>query len=194
MYALVERLFDGDYGVRGVATEALGGYPTRDLDLAMVRARHALHSEDPDRVQAAAGAVAALFDVHAIPDLLDTIGRDDRRSEYARRALVALSKQDFGLSERKWRRWWEDNRLRHRLEWLIDGLGHKEAPLRQSAIDDLRRVIGDDFGYQPELARRERDAAIGRWRAWWAETGRRRFAHEDERHRPTAVLPPQKRE
>jgi hypothetical protein len=189
LYALVERLFDGDYGVRAVAIEALSGYPARDLDLAMVRARHALHSEDPDRVQAAAAAVAALADIHALPDLLDTVGRDDRRSDYARRALVALTKQDFGLSERKWRRWWEDNRLRHRLEWLIDSLGHREAALRQSAIDDLRRLTGDDLGYHPEMPRRERDAAVTRWRSWWTEAGRRRFAIADERHRPTAVLP-----
>jgi hypothetical protein len=188
LYALVERLFDADYGVRAVAVDALAGYAARDIDLAMVRARHALHSEDHERVAAAAGAVAALGDVHAVPDLLDTVGRDDKRAEYARRALMAVAKQDFGISERKWRRWWDDNRQRHRIEWLIDGLVHKDAALRQSSIDDLRRYTGDDLGYHPDLPRRDRDLAVGRWRTWWTETGRRRFG-EDERARTTPVLP-----
>jgi hypothetical protein len=187
LYALVERLFDADYGVRAVAIDALAGYAARDIDLAMVRARHALHSEDPERVAAAAGAVASLGDVHAVPDLLDTVGRDDKRAEYARRALMAVTKQDFGISERKWRRWWDENRQRHRVEWLIDGLVHKDAGLRQSSIDDLRRFTGDDLGYHPDLARRERDLAVGRWRTWWTETGRRKL--DDERQRPTSVLP-----
>ena len=103
---------------------------------------------------------------------------------------MALTKQDFGISERKWRRWWDENRTRHRLEWLIDGLSHKEAAVRQSAIDDLRRITGEDFGYQTDLPRRDRDQVIAKWRAWWSEAGRRRFAtRDDERQRPTAVLP-----
>ncbi len=154
IYALVERLFDADYGVRACASEALAGYPLRDLDLAMVRCRHALHSDDADRVLAAATAIADLGDVHAIPDLIDTSGRDGKRAEHARRALMALTKQDFGTSERKWRRWWDDHREQHRIEWLIEALGHKEAPLRQSAAEDLRKLTGEYFGFHHDLPRR----------------------------------------
>ena len=190
LYALVERLFDADYGVRTCAIEGLTGFPVRDLDLALVRARHALHSEDPERVMAAAAAVAALGDVQSIPDLVDTVGRPGKRGEHARRALVALTKQDFGSSERRWRRWWEDHRKMHRIEWMIEGLGHKEAPIRQSAADDLRTLTGEHFGYHHDLPRRDRDAAQMRWRMWWNETGHARFMKDDdERMRPTALLP-----
>jgi hypothetical protein len=189
IYALVERLFDADYGIRAVASEALGGYPVRELDLAMVRCRHALHSDDPERVSAAATAVAELADVHAMSDLIDTVARDGKRGEHARRALVGLAKQDFGTSERKWRKWWEDNRRHHRVEWLIEGLGHKEAAIRQSAAEDLRKLTGEYFGFHHDSPRREREASLARWRQWWSETGRHRFIRdEDERNRPTALV------
>ena len=195
VYALVERLFDLDYGVRAVALEALAGYPLRDLDAALARARHALHSEDADRVQAAAAAVAELADVTALPDLIDVVGRDSRRAEHARRALVALTKQDLGTSERKWRRWFEDHRKQHRIEWLIEGLVHKEVAIRQSAADDLRKLTGEHFGYHHDLPRRDREQSQQRWQQWWAETGRRRFTRDDdERQRPTAMLPTLKRD
>ena len=190
VYGLVERLFDADYGVRACAIEALTGYPLRELDSALARARHALHSDDPERVLAAATAIAELADVHAIPDLLDTVGRDSKRAEPARRALVMLTRQDFGTSERKWRRWWDEHKGRHRIEWLIEGLTHKELGIRQGAADDLRKLTGEHFGYHHDLPRRDREGSQQRWRQWWQDLGRRRFARdEDERMRPTAVLP-----
>ncbi|HTJ42036.1 MAG TPA: hypothetical protein VL463_08050 [Kofleriaceae bacterium] len=189
IYALVERLFDPDYGVRGVAVEALAGYPVRELDLAMVRCRHALHSDDPERVAAAAHAIAELGDMGAMNDLIDTVGRDGKRGEHVRRALIALTKQDLGTSERKWRKWWEEQRKHHRIEWLIDGLVHKDAAIRQSAAEDLRKLTGEYFGFHHDLPKKEREASQTRWRQWWNETGRHRFVrNDDERHRPTAVV------
>jgi hypothetical protein len=190
VYALVERLFDADYGVRGAAAEALSGYPLRDLDLAMVRCRHALHSEDLERVAASSQAIAELADVAAIPDLIDVVGRESKRADLARRALVSLTRSDFGTSERKWRKWWEEHKERHRIEWLIDALGQKDVALRGAAAEDLRRLTGEFFGFDPGHGRREREDAHKRWAQWWNQTGRKRFVRDDdERVRPTAVLP-----
>lgn len=190
VHALVERLFDGDYGVRGAAIEALVGYPARELELAMVRARHALHSEDLERVEAAATAIAELGDVTAISELIDVIGRDSKRADHARRALVALTRHDQGNSERRWRRWWDEHRDRHRVEWLIAALASREATLRAAALDDLRRLTGESYGVNDDLARRDRNEVRDRWEQWWADTGRRRFVRDDdERNRPTATLP-----
>ena len=195
VYALVERLFDADYGVRGAAVEALSGYPLRDLDLAMVRCRHALHSDDLERLAAASQAIAELADVAAIPDLIDVVGRDAKRADFARRALVALTRCDFGTSERKWRKWWEEHKERHRIEWLIDALGQKDVALRGAAAEDLRRLTGEAFGFDPGHGRREREDAHRRWSQWWNETGRSRFVRpDDERGRPTAVLPVTRRD
>ena len=107
-----------------------------------------------------------------------------------RKALVTLTAQDLGLSEKKWRKWYETSRKQHRVEWLIDGLGHKEDAIREQAINDLRKMTGEYFGYHHDLPRKEREVAAERWSAWWRETGMRRFVvRDDERHRPTAQLP-----
>ena len=191
--ALSERLFDQDFGVRACAIEALAGYPPSDLGHALVRARRAVHSTDPDVVAAATSALIALGDVDAIPDLIGVIERADRGGEHARRALTALAAQDFGTSERKWRKWYEAARRRHRIEWLIEGLGHKEDAIREIAINSLRRLTGEYFGYHHDLPRKDREAAAERWAAWWRDTGHRRFSiPENERHRPTAELPPRR--
>jgi hypothetical protein len=191
VFALAERLFDQDFGVRASAVEALAGYPVADLGHALVRARRAVHSSDADVVAAASGALVALGDTESIPDLIGVIERSDRGGEHARRALTALTAQDFGASERKWRKWYEAARRRHRVEWLIEGLGHKEDAIRETAINVLRRLTGEYFGYHHDLPRKERDAAAERWAAWWRDAGHRRFetVAENERHRPTAELP-----
>ena len=190
VFALVERLFDQDYGVRAIAIEALAGYPVQDLGHALARARRAVHSSDPEVVGAAAAAIVELGDVEAIADLIGVIERSDRGGEHARKALMSLTAQDFGPSEKRWRKWHETARTRHRVEWLIDSLGHKEDAVREVAINVLRRLTGEYFGYHHDLPRRERDLAAERWSAWWRETGQRRFViREDEKHRPTAQLP-----
>jgi hypothetical protein len=190
VYALVERLFDQDYGVRGCAIEALAGYPVSDLNHALARARRAVHSSDPEVVGAAAAAIVELGDTEAIADLIGVIERSDRGGDHARKALISLTAQDFGPSEKRWRKWYEVARSRHRIEWLIDGLSHKEDQLREGAINALRRLTGEYFGYHHDLPRKERDLAAERWAAWWRETGQRRFViREDERVRPTAQLP-----
>ncbi len=193
VYALAERLFDQDFGVRACVIEALAGYPVQDLGSALARVRRAVHSSDSEVVGAATAAIVALADVEAIPDLIGAIERSDRAGDHARRALVALTAQDFGSSERKWRKWYDGARKRHRIEWLIEGLGHKEDAIREAAINDLRRLTGEYFGYHHDLPRRERDQAADKWAAWWRDIGYRRFVHaEDERERPTALLPARK--
>jgi hypothetical protein len=190
VYALAERVFDQDYGVRAAAIEALAGYPVGDLGNALNRARRAVHSSDPEVVAAATAAIMELGDTGAIADLIGVIERADRAGEHARRALVALTAQDFGPHEKKWRKWFDSARSRHRIEWLIAGLSHKEDAIREAAINDLRRLTGEYFGYHHDLPKKERDIAAHRWVMWWRDVGRRRFViHEDERHRPTALLP-----
>jgi hypothetical protein len=190
VFTLVERLFDQDYGVREIAIEALAGYPLDDLTQALAKARRAVSADDPELVAAATSAIVQLGDVASIDELIDAIERADRGAEHVRKALVALTAQDFGLSTRKWRKWYDSAQKRHRIEWLIDGLVHKEDGVREIAINDLRRITGEYFGYHHDLPRKERELAADRWASWWRETGMRRFVHrDDERQRPTGVLP-----
>jgi HEAT repeat protein len=202
--ALVERLFDPDYGVRACAIEALAGYPLRDLAEALGQVRRALHTDDAERALAACNAIGELTDIDSIPALIESIELDRKHAEHARRTLSTLSRQDFGLSARKWRKWWEDARTHHRVEWLIDALNHKDDHIRQASIEELRRLTGEYFGYHHDLGKREREAAVLRWQHWWLDNGRRRFVRgsssgsgvveaavtgEGERSRPTAQTP-----
>ncbi|HEY5924183.1 MAG TPA: hypothetical protein VIV11_21040 [Kofleriaceae bacterium] len=191
VFTLVERLFDQDYGVREMAIEALAGYPVADLTQALAKARRAVAADDPEMVAAATSAIVQLGDVESVDELIDAIERADRGAEHVRKALIALTAQDFGLSGRKWRKWYDNAAKRHRIEWLIDGLVHKDDSIREIAINDLRRMTGEYFGYHHDLPRKERELAADRWASWWRETGMRRFVHRegDERNRPTALLP-----
>jgi hypothetical protein len=190
MPALVARVFDHDYGVRAAAISALLAYPAREIDPALEVVRSALHG-DPERARAAAAALGELRDIRAIPDLIAATDGDHATAEEARRALIQITKQDFGTRARKWRGWWEKNAERHRIEWMIDGLVHAESDVRISASEELKRMTGEYFGYHHDLPRREREDARQRWAQWWEETGKRRFQREgrEEHDRPTAMLP-----
>jgi hypothetical protein len=192
--ALVGRLFDPDYGIRAAALEALMGYPPRDLDGGLDDVRKAIHG-DAARARAAAHALGELRDLKAIPDLIDATERDHTTAEEARRALLVITKQDFGTKAKKWRAWWEKNNTRPRMEWMLDGLAHAEDEVRLSASEELKQLTGEYFGYHYDLSKREREEARLKWLKWWEETGRRRFVREGaggenrENARPTAVLP-----
>jgi hypothetical protein len=173
--ALVERLFDSDYGTRNAAISALSGYAPGDLDKGLLRVRQALHSENSTHIQAAANAVARLADTHAIPDLLDAVARGDKGSDHARRALIQLTAQDHGTSVRKWRAWWSKHREQHRIEWLIEGLNQKDVDIRRAAVEELRKLTGEFFDYQHDAPKREREPARQRWAEWWNASGRTRY-------------------
>src|SRR5438477_429194 len=79
--------------------EALSGYPLQDLSQSLARARRAVHSTDPEVVAAATTAIVTLGDIDSIGDLIGSIERADRGSEHVRKALIALTAQDFGPNE-----------------------------------------------------------------------------------------------
>lgn len=172
---LVERLFDQDAGVRAVAIEALSGYPHHERSQSLARARRAVHSTDPEIVAKAAAAIVALADTESIGDLIGSLARADHSSHHIRSALTALTAQDFGLSEKKWRKWWAVARRKHRIAWLIDGLVHRNDSIRAHAIHELRRLTGEYFGYHHDLPRKERESSAERWTMWWRDVGMRRF-------------------
>jgi hypothetical protein len=93
-------------------------------------------------------------------------------AEKAREELMAITKQDFGTRARRWEAWWEKHRDDDRVEWLFEGLGHKDDKIRASSEDELRKLTGEYFGYHFDLPRRERERARARWQAWWSESGR----------------------
>jgi hypothetical protein len=181
------RLYDGDSQVRQVALDVirkfesgmgadLGGREFREV---MERLRGDLVEPDSERARLAASACGELRDAKAVPRLIELLKhRDARVADAAHRALVVITKQDFDRSRWRWRAWYEKNRSRHRIEWMLEGLAHKAPEVRLSASEELKRLTSEYFGYHFDLPKREREEARRKWIAWWEQVGRKRFAQQ----------------
>lgn len=113
----------------------------------------------------------------AVPYLIQAMADDSEElAQVARRALITLTRQDFGSDIQKWAEWWKKNQSRHRIEWLIDALVHEQPSMRNAAGEELKALTKEYFGYYDDLPRREREKAQQRYRDWWVSTGRARFA------------------
>jgi len=173
---VVARLGDVDPSVAGCAMLALKAAarampdPTHQALAALGRA------VVPADRQAAARAFGQLRDPANVPQIVAALGDDDDRVvQTANRALVEITRQDFGGDARLWLRWWETNRSRHRIEWLIDALTHDAGEVRRAAGDELRAVTREYFGYTSDLPQRDRERAQQRYRDWWSVEGKARF-------------------
>jgi HEAT repeat protein len=173
--SLVDRLFDGDYGTRSVAIDALSGYPAADREQALQRVRQALRGDSPARVHAAANALAKLGDAAAVPVLIELLDTGTEAAEHARRALIMLTMEDCGTGARVWRAWWERHRGQHRIEWLIEALGHRDDNLRSAAAEELLQLTGEHLGYHHDQPQSAREQAQQRWLEWWQRVGSQRF-------------------
>jgi hypothetical protein len=128
-----------------------------------------------DRV-AALHAMARLRDGTFVPELVRALGdAEDVVVDVAHTALVHTTLHDYGTDARLWLRWWEQNSGKHRVEWLIDALGHDVAEVRKNASEELRALTKEYFGYAGDSPPRDRDRAQQRYRDWWATEGRARF-------------------
>jgi hypothetical protein len=126
----------------------------------------------PTAALKAASAVASAAGKAEVPKLIGQLvgaGAVAARSE-----LVKLTGQDFGTKVKRWQAWWEKHHDADRVEWLFEGLSHKEEQVRATAERELRALTGEYFGYHFDLPRRAREHARERWQAWWYESGRAR--------------------
>lgn len=170
---LAKRLRDPSPSVRHAAIYGLRR--SRELEqfpLIVEELRADLSHPETRPQLAAMEALAALGDVVATPSLIALL--NDERADLAQtahRALVQLTKQDFGSKTQPWMTWWNRNRQRHRVEWLIDALAHNALEIREQAFIELRDLTGLDFGYHPDLPPAERERLRNRFQQWWADTG-----------------------
>jgi hypothetical protein len=163
------RLYDPDAGVRRAAVEALKDFPDSPELLALVeQLRAELPGPDLARQRYATEALGVLKDVTAVPRLIELVKHADQTLvDAARKALVEITKQDFGTSRWRWRSWWERHRDEPRVEWMLEGLGHAEAEVRLSAQEELRGLSNDEyFGYTFDGPKREREDARKKWTDW----------------------------
>lgn len=172
---LGQRLFDPDGGVRQVAALALSRFPrSPELDTLYESLRGELPGPDALRQRFAAEAAGALADVVALPRLIELCKHfDSTVASSAQRALIAITKQDFGTSRWRWRSWWERHRHEPRSEWLLEGLSSADAEIRRTSINELLAELPERFGFDPDGGRKERDEARRKIVDWW------RIQHRD---------------
>jgi hypothetical protein len=110
--------------------------------------------------------------VDSVELLVELTAHTDRQlSVPAHRALVAITAQDFGNAERKWRAWLKKHGAQYRAEWLIDGLMHGDEKVRAIAGRELQELSQVYFGYVAGAPRRERERAQRRYLDWWRNEG-----------------------
>jgi HEAT repeat protein len=175
---LVPRLFDPDAKVRLVARAA--GRVMADASHEALLGEIARVVREPSTSRTARlGLLEALGDLReakAVAVLIGHLGDEDAEiATVARRALIAITRQDHALDTRKWLAWWGQNSNRHRVEWLIDALVDETQGIRRAAGEELKALTQETFGYYDDLPKRERERAQQRFRDWWASEGRARF-------------------
>jgi len=173
---LTGRLFDSDPTVRDAAVHVLGGY--RDdphyPDVFQVL-RRALESERSNTRRIAAEMTGRLHVADAVPVLANLLAaREPPVVDAAHRALVEITRQDFGFEAWMWIKWYERNADRPRAEWLIEALVSDRRPVRAGAFRELRAMAREDYGYAVDAPPAERARAAERWSAWWSARQRGR--------------------
>jgi hypothetical protein len=179
-HAIARRFFDGDPEVRRAAVAAARLLAASPEGIATLVAELGATVEDrmrPTTVRlTASDTLAELRQPQAVPYLVRTL--EDNPVDIvqsARRALVVLTRQDFGTDAAAWQAFWRTASPRHRIEWLIDALTHQTAEIRRAAGDELKALTREYFGYYDDLPPAERAAAQRQYRHWWDTRGKARF-------------------
>lgn len=183
---ILNRLFDPEPRVRRAARAAARCFAEAHPSTIVERLELiAMDGGEPrDRRALAIDALGETREALAVPALVPLLDDPDSEvSSAVRGALTTITRQDFGPSSAKWRTWWEANKDRHRLEWLIDSLMHDQAALRASAGEELKNITKEYFGYYDDLPKRERERAQSRYREWWNSIGRVRFSRASSSRR-----------
>jgi hypothetical protein len=178
-----KRIFDSDLDVRSVAFRALSVLSVCSEEFAQLVKMLRSTARDPqnsERQVVAVEALGRLRDVGSFEFLLSLLNvANEELVRAAHASLVRLSGQDFGKSTKKWGNWYQKNRSKHRVQWLIDALMHSDPRLRRRASDELKHLTQEYFGYHPTLPRRDRDRARNKYLSWWQQVGFRMFSEED---------------
>lgn len=178
---LSQRIFDEDPGTRLLVLDVLRMFSKYEKELEEilkgVRVEARVDRGDLDGRLVAIRALGELRDTRSVGLLVELLAHPQPELVKAsHRALVTITRQDFGDAQKKWLHWLERNQDRHRIEWLIDGLLHSDESIRAAAGEELKSITQEYYGYHPASPKREREVAQRKYRNWWEGEGRRRFA------------------
>jgi hypothetical protein len=174
MRPLSELAFDTSGDVRVISMRVLETYSRVQGFADAVRVvRAQLDSTNRTRQLYAARAVGTLRDIDGIPKLVDMLSSRDRFvQEAALESLCSITGQQLGLKPHRWKTWYQENEHRHRIEWIIESLRHRDVPVRRWAADELTRVTGHREPFSAMGDKKARDIAALAWTEWWEQRGR----------------------
>lgn len=176
---ILVRVFDEEARVRRVARAAARAFAEAHPQTIVERLELIAMDggESRERRSLAVETLGETREALAVPALVPLLDDPDPRVASAvRAALTVIARQDLGATSTKWQAWWNENKERHRLEWLIDSLMHEQAAIRAAAGEELKTITKEYFGYYDDLPKRERERAQSRYREWWNSVGRVRFS------------------
>jgi hypothetical protein len=177
MRPLAKLAFDANGDVRVVSMRVLETYRRSEgSEIAAAIVREQLGSDSRAQQLHAARASGTLRDIGAIPQLIELLASSDRFiQEAALESLCSITGQQHGLKPHRWRAWYEEQGKRHRVEWIIDSLRHRDLPVRRWAADELVRITGHRVPFSPMGDKRAREIAAKAWTDWWEARGREMF-------------------
>ncbi|MBN2497439.1 MAG: HEAT repeat domain-containing protein, partial [Deltaproteobacteria bacterium] len=167
------RLYDRDALVRLAAIDVLQGYrKTTGFRFLLKSLRNRLQSGEPAQQAVSAALLGNFKDAEALPALVDLLGAEDKMvARAALESLSYISKQQFGSSDRKWRKWLDAHRSERRIQWLVAGLRSADRDIRFSSAQELRSLTGQRFGYDFDAPKADREKAARQWERWWEDRG-----------------------
>ncbi|MEW5743750.1 MAG: HEAT repeat domain-containing protein, partial [Myxococcota bacterium] len=128
--------------------------------------RQELAASDALRRSLAARALGVLHDRASVDALINLTGSEDALcAQSASDALREITRANFGTDTVAWTGWWARAREKRRIEWLVEALVADDFELRLSAIEELSRTFGDNFGFFADGPPTERAGAVSRWQA-----------------------------
>ncbi|QQR91607.1 MAG: hypothetical protein IPJ88_07765 [Myxococcales bacterium] len=171
--ALGRLVFDQDIGIRNLVADVLCSFRgVRELEVVLRPIRSVAQSagEAPARRRIAVRILGELHDERSVKLLVSLLGTDEPAlMQSTQRALVLLTRHDFGTSKRRWAAWLARHGKKQRTQWLIEALMQEDEALRSAAFDELRHVVGQGYGYDPHGHKKDRKAAYRKFLAWWKE-------------------------
>jgi hypothetical protein len=179
---LIPRLFDDDAQVRRIARRSAAALVSAGAAGAPILRGLEDITRNPDQPRPhRVLAIETMGEIRSgslVPPLLAALeDSSEEVADAARRALLLITRQDFGRDGLRWYEWWANNSGRHRVEWLVDALMHDLPSVRRAAGDELKLLTKEYFGYYDDLPKRERERAQSLYRAWWEREGRQRFGN-----------------
>jgi hypothetical protein len=161
---------DEDPAVRRVAYHTMRKFRELPVFAEILGELHGhLASHDARRRKRAIEAVGVMAEAQSVPRLIPLLGDQEKVVRMAAHdALVNLTKRDFKWHQEDWRAWWEANAHRDRVEWLMDGLVHRDAAVRTTSAAELEALRGEPIGFSVDMSRKDRVELRRSCREWWA--------------------------